>query len=174
MKRTVIALACVCFASIASAQVSDFAPSSPSTTLPQTEITYPVITEDAVIVSPVINQTTQTRVPLAPGLRMKKAGQTMTIIGGILFVGGIVMVAQADDDYYTSTTTTQYGTTTENGDPKFALGVVMITHGVGLTIPGIILWTRGNKKFNRWTEEQRQQNLSMGLNRSGVGMRYRF
>jgi hypothetical protein len=167
MKATVLAFVCLCMATAGMAQIADLAAN-------RVQPTSDIITgleQQGSAASPVINKVSA-KIPLAPGLRMRKAGQTMTIIGGILFVGGIAVVSQADANTYTYQSNNGY--TQEEGDPKFALGVIMITHGIGLTIPGIILWTKGTKKFNRWTEEQRQQNLSMGIDRSGLGVRYRF
>jgi hypothetical protein len=165
MKRTMVALVCLCTALSSSAQIADLASNrvqQPSANL---------VGEQNLMVSPVVNTVTS-RIPLAPGLRMKKAGQTMTFLGGLLFVGGIAVVSQADPTVYTYQSTNGY--TQEEGDPKFAVGVLMIAHGIGLTVPGIILWNKGTKKFNRWTDEQRQQHLSLGIDRSGLGMRYRF
>ena len=166
MKTTVIALACVCFAFSALAQASDFA------SVPVQGPLSPVIDNPAII-SPVVNQA-PTRITLAPGLRMKKVGQTMTFCGALLFVGGIAVISSADPNYGDTHTRYTSSGQYEEDDPKYTLGAAMLVHGVGLTVPGIIFWNKGNKKFNRWTEEQRQQNLSLGLGGSGVGMRYRF
>ncbi len=58
-----------------------------------------------------------------PGQRMRNAGRILTIGGGALAIGGLIMMSNADDLYYTSTQS-QYGTVTE-GDAKGALGVLM-------------------------------------------------
>jgi hypothetical protein len=168
MKKIVMALVCSCVAFSSFSQIADLASNHVQQPTPlENKYVQPVG-----IVSPLVNQTTTNRIPLAPGLRMRKVGQTMTVIGGILFVGGIVVVSQADANTYSYQSNNGY--TQEEGDPKFALGVVMITHGIGLTVPGIILWNKGAKKFNRWTEEQRQQHISLGIQRSGLGLHYRF
>jgi hypothetical protein len=130
----------------------------------------------AYLVSPVIVQTTQTastKITLAPGLRMRNVGRTLTLIGGVLFVGGIAVVSQADATYYNSTTSSQYGNSTE-GDPNFAIGVLMISGGVGMVVPGIIFWSKGQKRYNRWLMEEQKQKMSFGIQRSGLGLSYRF
>jgi hypothetical protein len=104
-----------------------------------------------------------------PGERMMKAGRTLTIAGGALLVAGIVLVATADEQYYNSYTTS-YGGTYEEGDPQFALGLVMAIGGVGMTIPGIILWSKGSKRYKAY----QQRESALEINPSNLGLRYRF
>jgi hypothetical protein len=104
-----------------------------------------------------------------PGLRMRNAGRTLTICGGVLFIGGVVMMNNADELYYT-TTQTQNGTIQE-GDPKGALGVLMTVGGIGMAVPGIILWSKGQKKYNRYLE---RQTVSMNVEGTGLSLRYSF
>lgn len=104
-----------------------------------------------------------------PGMRMRNAGRTLTICGGALFIGGVIMMNNADELYYT-TTHTQNGTISE-GDPKGALGVLMTVGGIGMVVPGIILWSKGQKKYNRYME---RQSVSMRSGSSGLSLRYSF
>jgi hypothetical protein len=104
------------------------------------------------------------------GLRMRNTGRVLTICGGALAIGGIVMMNSADELYYTSTTSSQSGTV-EEGDPKGALGVLMTVSGVGMMVPGIIFWSKGQKKYNRYLE---QQSVSLKAGASGVSVRYSF
>jgi hypothetical protein len=107
-------------------------------------------------------------VPRLPGERMRNAGRTLTICGGAMAIGGIVLMNNADELYYTSTYT-QNGTVTD-GDPKGALGVLMTIGGVGMIVPGVILWSKGHKKYNRFLE---RQSVSMHASR-GIAIRYSF
>jgi hypothetical protein len=107
-----------------------------------------------------------------PGLKMMKIGKTLTIAGGVLLVTGVALIASADEMYYNSTTT-QNGTV-EEGDPKFFFGVLALSGGLGMTIPGAILWSKGAKKFKAYQENNIKASLSLGINNSGVGLRFRF
>jgi len=53
-------------------------------------------------VSPVIMQPASNRAyePNPPGLKMMKSGKTLTILGGVFLIGGIVVLANADEMYY--------------------------------------------------------------------------
>jgi hypothetical protein len=107
--------------------------------------------------------------PKPKGLRMRNAGRALTL-GGIAFaIGGIVLMNNADELYYSSTTST-YGDT-EEGDIKGALGVVMLTTGIGMTVPGIILWSKGQKKYKRTLE---RESVSLRTGRAGVTLAYSF
>lgn len=87
----------------------------------------------------------------APGMHKIRIGRGMTIGGGVLLVSGIALAATADSYSYSSTTTN--GQTTESGDLKGAVGVVFIAAGVGLTIPGIIIWSKGRKRLEAYKIE---------------------
>jgi hypothetical protein len=98
--------------------------------------------------------------------------KTLTIAGGILLVSGVALIASADEMYYYSTTTSNG--TEEEGDPKFFLGVIALSGGLGMVIPGAILWSKGSKKFKAFQENKPQASLSLGLNKNGLGLRFRF
>ncbi len=111
------------------------------------------------------------QVAMPPGLKMRNTGRTLTILGSALFLGGVIVFSSADEKYYNSTTTS-YGTTTE-GDPKAVLGFVMMAGGLGMGIPGVIFWSKGSKKYNRFLE-QNQATTSLQLNGNGLSLKYRF
>lgn len=118
---------------------------------------------------------TPTRISLstpsnAPGYRQRNTGRTLTIIGGVMLVTGVVLVSTADATYYTTTTTSSG--TYEEGDPKGGFGTLMIAGGLGMTIPGVILWSKGSKRYNRYLEKSKK--VEAGINTSGVGLRYSF
>jgi hypothetical protein len=103
------------------------------------------------------------------GLRMRNTGRALTLCGGALAIGGILMMNSADELYYT--TTSGPSGVVEEGDPKGALGVLMTVAGVGMTVPGIIFWSKGQKKYNRYLE---QQQVSLNSTASGLALRYSF
>lgn len=107
-----------------------------------------------------------------PGQHGIRTGKTLTIIGSVLLVGGVALVSTADELYYNSTTTN--GTTTESGDIKGGLGVVLIAGGVGMIIPGVIIWAKNKKRYNQYLMEHPQQSLNLHLGGNKVGIAYRF
>lgn len=115
------------------------------------------------------SQPVQGMVAAPRGLRMRNTGRALTIGGGALALGGIILMNNADELYY-STTSTQQGTV-EEGDPKGALGVLMTITGVGAMVPGIIFWSKGQKKYNRYLEQQR---VSLNAGARGLSLRYSF
>lgn len=113
------------------------------------------------------------KVYMPPGLRMRNAGRTLTIIGGAMLVGGVIVFGSAEDTYYSYNS--YNGTTYEEGDPKAAIGVLMMAGGLGMTIPGVILWTKGAKKYKRYREQHEgEQTVSFNMNGNGVSLRYQF
>jgi hypothetical protein len=104
-----------------------------------------------------------------PGLRMRGAGTIMTLCGGGLIIAGAIIAANADPNAG-QTYVNSNGTTYTDGDVDQAMGVLGIVAGVGLTVPGVILWTKGNKKYKRYLETQTAFNFT----KNGVGLTYRF
>ena len=105
-----------------------------------------------------------------PGKRKIEIGRGLTIGGGVLLIAGIAMVSTADEYYYNYSSSTNGGTT-EEGDAKGAFGLLMTIGGTGMIIPGIIIWSKGAKQNKAYKEKQ---NLSLGANRNGIGLRYSF
>ncbi|MDH4092764.1 MAG: hypothetical protein OEV74_15865 [Cyclobacteriaceae bacterium] len=108
------------------------------------------------------------KISYPPGFRMRNVGRTLTVIGGAMLIGGIIVYNNADKTFY-NTYQTSTGTYNE-GDPQAALGVLMIMGGTGMTIPGIILWTKGAKKYNRYLERE----TALSIKGPGLSVRYRF
>jgi len=100
-----------------------------------------------------------------PGSRMAKLGKTFVVIGGALIVGGILVSSNAKSTSYYSN-----GTYYQDNSQQ-VLGVVMIVYGVGFTIPGAILWSKGAKKM-RWYEQQ--QEVTLNIKGAGLGLAYKF
>lgn len=97
----------------------------------------------------------------------------MTIIGGTLFLGGLILAASGES----YGTTTSNGQTNFHGDGKYAAGILATVTGVGLFIPGVIIWSNGQKQHKRYLENERQKNqqtISLGASGQGLSIQYRF
>lgn len=119
--------------------------------------------------SPLVDSQTAVLVD-APGQRMIRVGKFLTIGGAVLLVGGVALMATADELYYRSTTTN--GNTQTEGDIKGGLGVVMTVAGVGMIIPGAIVWSKGRKKYAEY--KATGASLSLGINKHGAGVQLSF
>lgn len=128
--------------------------------------------ESTAVVSPLVQKHTKRiayEASKPPGLRMRGAGMIMTICGGGLIVAGAIIAANADPNSG-QTYVNSNGSTYTDGEVDQAMGVLGIAAGVGLTVPGVILWTKGNKKYQRYLETQTAFNFT----KNGVGLTYRF
>jgi hypothetical protein len=90
----------------------------------------------------------------------------MTIVGVPLFIGGIIVLNNVDENYYTVSSSSGYYDEVAVS-PAAAL---MVVSGVGLTIPGVILWTKGAKKYKRHMERE----AAFNFNGRGLSLSYRF
>lgn len=81
-----------------------------------------------------------------------------------MFIGGIIVYSSADKSCYYDA----YGYLICN-DEKVYLGALMLVAGTGMLIPGIILWTKGAKKYKAYNEQLQGH---VGLN--SVSLSYRF
>jgi len=121
--------------------------------------------------SPLINSSVQHvayKISYPPGFKMRNVGRVLTVLGGAMLIGGIIVYSNADKTYYNNYQTST-GTYNE-GDPQAALGVLMVMGGAGMAIPGVILWSKGSKKYNRYLERQ----TAFGIKGSGLSLSYRF
>lgn len=100
---------------------------------------------------------------------MRNTGQALTIIGGVLLVGGVAMAATADELFY-NTTYSSSGSHSE-GDPQGAFGVVFAAAGTGMVIPGIIFWNKGAKRYKAHLSNQQ---ATAGVVRTGLSLRLTF
>jgi hypothetical protein len=108
-----------------------------------------------------------------PGERMRKLGRILTIGGVAMGIGGIMVYNNRDEDYNNGYY--QNGYYYYESDPNEVLGETMMVLGVGMVVPGVILWTKGAKKYNRALKRQEaEQSLSMNLKGNGVGVAYHF
>ena len=113
------------------------------------------------------------KVYMLPGLRMRRAGRILTIIGGANLIGGFILLNSVD--HVTYTTYDSNGTAYVEMDGQAALGRVMMAGGLGMTIPGVILWKKGDKRYKRYIEQHEgEQTVSFNMNGNGVSLRYQF
>jgi hypothetical protein len=99
----------------------------------------------------------------------KRLGTTLLIAGSVALVGGVALVSQADELYYNSNTTN--GQTTNSGDPKGGFGVLFIAAGVGMIVPGAIIYSKGRKQYNAYQE---QNTLSLHVRGAGLAFRWKL
>ena len=86
------------------------------------------------------------KIKAIPGIRQRNVGIGLTSAGlGLLGVGAILMATSNWQKIQTSAGTT-YGTR----DVRGALGMLMCVPGIGLTIPGGIIWGLGEKKIKKY------------------------
>lgn len=105
-----------------------------------------------------------------PGKRKIRIGRGLTIGGGVLLIAGIAMVSTADEYYYNYSSSSNGGTV-EEGDAKGAFGLLFTIGGVGMVIPGVIIWSKGAKQNKKYQDEKR---LSFGVGGNGAGLRFNF
>ena len=103
---------------------------------------------------------------------MRNTARVLTIVGSAFIVGGAILYGTADDSYYKSTYTSSTGTVSE-GDPQAGLGFVMMVTGVGMTVPGIIFWSKGSKKYNEHLRHG-GQTTSLQFKGNGLAINFRF
>ncbi len=71
---------------------------------------------------------------------LEKVGKTLVFIGLPLTAIGAIMVSDADALYYNCVNGDC------EGDPRGGFGVVFLSHGIGLSITGLALWSTGSNK----------------------------
>jgi len=102
------------------------------------------------VVFKTITQKAETPVytPVLPGAKMKKAGMGMTIAGAACLGIGAALIGTAK----WQTVNTASGPSIGTRDIKGAIGVLLCLPGIGLTIPGAIVWSKGERKLKRYRE----------------------
>jgi hypothetical protein len=103
-----------------------------------------------------------------PGFNQLKAGRKLTLLGAFFILGGGIV-------YNAGTRSSTYDPYTHSNiiDPKIGLGRVMMATGVGLTVPGIILWVNGSKKYNSYVESEKAT-TSIQFKGNGLSLNYHF
>jgi hypothetical protein len=105
--------------------------------------------------------------PRPRGLRQRNIGRALTIAGvGLGFAGVLVFTDARKGSVIANGQVTQ-----EPETAKMLAGIYLIEGGLGMLIPGVILWKKGQKKYNRYLEEQSVSFHSTG---NSFALRYRF
>jgi hypothetical protein len=104
--------------------------------------------------------------------RMKRTGQTLTVLGSVLSVAGIVIMSNAT----TTTTYNGYGSPQTTTDGNAAAGAAAYLVGSACVGVGVPLWIVGGVSKGRY--ERKLNDLTMGAKVSpqgaGVTLRFRF
>ena len=110
------------------------------------------------------SETTPTRMP---GERMQNVGRGLTLGGSALLIGGIILTSTTDFDNLVDDD--------DNVNKKqlrhLTYGIELIVFGVGMTVPGIIFWSKGSHKLSRY---KREQNITLGTKGAGLSLKYHF
>lgn len=105
--------------------------------------------------------------------RMSKTGATLTAVGGVLFIAGIVMISNSPS----TTTTNSYGQpqTVYTGGQAVG-GAIAILAGVGGVGAGIPLWIVGSKNKTKYEQKLELSSFKIDLQNPGgsAGIRFRF
>jgi hypothetical protein len=100
-----------------------------------------------------------------PGLRQRNIGRVMAIGGAVLGFAGVIVYSDARSGRVIA-----QGTITQSPEEtKMLAGAQMIAGGIGLLIPGVILWKKGQRKYSRYLERQ-----SVSINPAGAGLSLRY
>jgi hypothetical protein len=104
-----------------------------------------------------------------PGIRMKNVGTALTVSGVFLLITGVAILSSVKTS---PVTPSPNGTQQQQpgSDPKLLLGSTLAVGGIGLAIPGIILWAKGSKKYNRGHRGRSQINF----NGNGMSLSYKL
>ncbi len=94
--------------------------------------------------------------------KLKKAGNTIGIVGGGLTLMGVALATSANWE----TTTDEYGFQTVNTNTSGAIGVLSICFGVPLAITGIVLNSNGKRKVAEYTKKL--ENIDVGYYEQGL------
>jgi hypothetical protein len=151
MKSAVLVCAlCLSFSSIFAQQVASLnhEPSLPLSLFTSTPLSAP-----------------QPQVKRLPGYRQRNVGRVMTLGGLALVTGGLILMNSG------APRSTHPNVTGQEPDPREPLGFMMAYSGVGLTIPGIILWKKGSKKYKRSLE---REGLAIQTGTTGLSIAYSF
>lgn len=123
-----------------------------------------------VLLSPLIvnsGQRVAYKVSRPPGLRMRNTGATLTVIGSVMLLTGVIVYTNADQN---DVRTYQSGGTYYVVNDNEVYGEALIGIGAGMAVPGIIFWSKGAKKYKRYLEREAAFHIQPGR----LSLSYRF
>jgi hypothetical protein len=100
-----------------------------------------------------------------PGYRMRNTGRALTIGGLSLLTGGLILMNSGGPR------STHPNVTGDEPDWREPLGFTMAYSSFGMTIPGVILWRKGSRKYKRSLEREQ---YSIETDGASVAFRYSF
>jgi hypothetical protein len=112
-----------------------------------------------------------TKRPKPPGLKKRNIGRNMTIIGGAFVVTGLCLSLSASPNTHYNPGVGVSGN--YHYDSSYENGLFVANFGMGLVVPGVILWSNGRRKYKEY-KNQSQESLSLHSMGSGFSLRYRF
>jgi hypothetical protein len=122
------------------------------------------MTDDGLFSNSLLNRLNE---PRPRGLRQRNIGRALTIGGISLGFAGVLVFTDARKGRVIA----NGQVTQEPETAKMLAGIYLIEGGLGMVIPGVILWKKGQKKYNRYLEEQSVSFHSTG---GSFALRYRF
>lgn len=100
-----------------------------------------------------------------PGFRQRNAGRALTIGGLALITGGLIVMNSG------APRSTHPNVTGQEPSMNEPLGFMMITGGIGMSIPGVILWKKGSRKYRRSLE---REGLAVAASHRSLKISYSF
>lgn len=100
-----------------------------------------------------------------PGYRMRNTGRALTLGGLTMLTGGLILMNSGGPR-------STHPNVVEDEDAWMrSLGFTIAYSGVGMAIPGIILWKKGSRKYKRSLEREQ---YSIETDGASVAFRYSF
>ena len=103
----------------------------------------------------------------APGRSKMRAGSTMMITGAALVGVGVALVASAG-----GTVTYSNNNGEEEGNAGGAIGALSIVGGIGLFVPGVIIHSKGKKRYNEYLKTRTAVSFKVTGNSIGVSLKF--
>ena len=96
-----------------------------------------------------------------------RIGKKMMIAGGVLVGVGAALVASAGGTIHYNYSSNN-GSTTEEGNLGGAIGALGIAGGIGLFIPGVIINSKGKKRYNDYLKTGASASFKISATSIGV------
>jgi hypothetical protein len=107
----------------------------------------------------------------SPGSRKKHKGSVLMIVGSVLLINGVVTLATSDGFVSIYFNESKGNGTYGGADLQAEAGVLLIAGGVGMIIPGAIIYSKGKKEFSTYQQENK---VSLHLNGAGLKLSWRL